>query len=340
MHFVNSGAEAIDLAVLLARAFTRHFEVLTLRDAYHGMHFGAMTATGIGRRAQPGAAGARLRAGDGAASLPRPSGPRRRRPYLAEADAHAADATPNGAVAALIAEPIQGYGGIVEMPHGWLRGAAEQVRAAGGLLDRRRRGAVRLLAALARTSGASSRYDVLPDVIVMSKGIGDGFPLAAVATRREIAAAMTRRMFFNTYGSESRRRCAAGAPCCEPIAEEGLHGQRAARRRPALERASGARRRGTRPIGDVRGRGLLLGVELVRDRSFASSPPAKPSAYSSPCSRAAPSWAQRGREHNVIKIESVAGRRPDPAGRAGRVAGVTRDRSGAAGEEDRDEGRR
>ena len=52
MHFVNSGAEAVDLAVLIARASTRNFEMLALRDAYHGMHYGAMTATGIGQARQ------------------------------------------------------------------------------------------------------------------------------------------------------------------------------------------------------------------------------------------------------------------------------------------------
>ena len=107
VHFVNSGAEAVDLAVLIARAFTRNYEVLTLRDAYHGMHYGAQTATGHRPGAAAGAAGARLRAGDGAAPVPRPLRRRRPAPYLEELD-RTLHTNTCGAVAGLIAEPIQG----------------------------------------------------------------------------------------------------------------------------------------------------------------------------------------------------------------------------------------
>ena len=87
-HFVNSGAEAVDLAVLIARAHTRNYELLALRDAYHGMHYGAQTATGHRPGAPAGAAGAGLRAGDGAAPVHRPLRPRGRAvPRGARADA-------------------------------------------------------------------------------------------------------------------------------------------------------------------------------------------------------------------------------------------------------------
>ena len=77
-HFVNSGAEAVDLAVLIARAHTRNYELLALRDAYHGMHYGAQTATGIGKARQlvPPAPG--YVQVIGAAPVPRPLRPRGR----------------------------------------------------------------------------------------------------------------------------------------------------------------------------------------------------------------------------------------------------------------------
>ena len=296
VHFVNSGAEAIDLAVLLARAFTRNFEVLALRDAYHGMHFGAMTATGIGQARQlvPPAPGfVQVMAPH---PYRGPLGPAAA-PYLDELRRTLQTDT-NGAVAGLMAEPIQGYGGIVEMPKGWLRGAAEQVRAAGGLLI-----VDEVQCGFGRTGthfwGFES-HDVLPDVIVMSKGIGDGFPLAAVVTRREIAAAMAHRMFFNTYGANPTC-CAAGRAVLRAIAEEGLQDNAL---RVGGQIIDGLRQLQARheSIGDVRGRGLLIGVELVRDRE--SREPAAGEAE-----RVQLALLSRGvvvglcgREHNVIKI--------------------------------------
>lgn len=295
-HFVNSGAEAVDLAVLIARAHTRDFELLALRDAYHGMHYGAQTATGIGQARQlvPPAPGYVQVIGPH--PYRGPFGPDAG-PYLEELD-HTLHTNTCGAVAGLIVEPIQGYGGIVEMPEGYLRGAAELVRAAGGLLivDEVQTG-------FARTGDhfwGFEAHAVVPDVIVLSKGIGDGFPLAAVVTRREVAEGMAARMFFNTYGANPTC-CAAGRAVLRAIAEEGL--QDNARRVGGLI-IDGLRELQARypQLGDVRGRGLLIGAEIIAD----------------PATRAADAAAARrvqlalfargvvvglcGRQHNVVKI--------------------------------------
>jgi alanine-glyoxylate transaminase / (R)-3-amino-2-methylpropionate-pyruvate transaminase len=107
-------------------------------------------------------------------------------------------------------------------------------------------------------------FDVVPDIVTMAKGFGNGIPLAAVTTRREIAEVLAQRLHFNTFGGNPVST-AAGLAVMEVIEEEGL--QRNAkvvgrRFREGLERLATAH-----PIvGDVRGMGLMLGVELVADR--------------------------------------------------------------------------
>jgi len=296
VHFVNSGAEAVDLAVLIARTHTRNFEMLALRDAYHGMQFGAMTATGIGQARQlvPPAPGYvqvmaphPYRGPFGAAAAP----------YLEELR-RTLQTNTSGAVAGLIAEPIQGYGGIVEMPEGYLRGAAEQVRAAGGLLivDEVQTG-------FARTGShfwGFEAHGVLPDVIVLSKGIGDGFPLAAVVTRREIAEAMAQRMFFNTYGANPTS-CAAGRAVLRAIAAEGLQENALTVGAQILE---GLRRLQTRHecVGDVRGRGLLIGLEMVKDRDSREPDAEAAVRLQLALLESGVVVGLCGREHNVVKI--------------------------------------
>ncbi len=296
VHFVNSGAEAVDLAVLMARAATRHYEVLTLRDAYHGMHYGAQTATGIGQARQlvPPAPGyVQVMAPH---PYRGPFGPDAA-PYLAELD-RVLHTNTCGAVAGLVAEPIQGYGGIVEMPGGWLKGAAEQVRAAGGLLI-----VDEVQAGFARTGDhfwGFQAHDVVPDVIVVSKGIGNGFPLAAVMARREVAEGMASRMFFNTYGSNPMS-CAAGRAVLHAIDEEGLQENAAAVGGRLL---AGLRELQARyeQLGDVRGRGLLIGAEVVRDGETRAADAKTAEAVQLALLGRGFVVGMCGREHHVLKI--------------------------------------
>jgi alanine-glyoxylate transaminase/(R)-3-amino-2-methylpropionate-pyruvate transaminase len=296
VHLVNSGAEAIDLAVMMARAHTRHFEVLTLSDAYHGMHFGAQTATGLGQARQP------VPPAPGYVQViaPHPTrglfGPAAA-PYLEELQRTLRTNT-CGEVAGLIVEPIQGYGGIVEVPPGWLAGAAEQVRAAGGLLI-----ADEVQCGFARTGEhfwGFEAHGVVPDVIVASKGIGNGFPVAAVITRREVAQAIATRMFFNAYGANPAC-AAAGRAVLRAIEHEGLQANARAVGATLLAALRQLQRRHER-LADVRGRGLLIGAELVRD-------PATRAADAQGAERVQRALLDRGfvvglcaRDHNVLKI--------------------------------------
>jgi len=259
-HFVNSGAEAIDVATMAARLFTGNHDILTLRSAYHGMHFGTMAATGLASCRQP------MPASPGYVSVVNPDA--YRGPFGADMQAYVREiadtidtATP-GKVAGMLIEPIQGYGGVIPMPPGYMEAAAETVRKAGGLLivDEVQTG-------FARTGAGFWGFEphgVTPDIVVMSKGIGNGFPIAAVVMRREIAQAMASRKFFNTYGSNPMS-CAAALAVIDTLDREGLMAN-AARIGGLI--ADGCRELSGRhaAIGDVRGSGLMLGVEIVSDR--------------------------------------------------------------------------
>jgi alanine-glyoxylate transaminase / (R)-3-amino-2-methylpropionate-pyruvate transaminase len=260
-HFVNSGSEAIDLAILMARLFTGHFEIIALRNGYHGLHFGAMALTGIQSCRQP------VPSAHGILHVPNPDSYRgvfgsAVAPYVEEIG-HAVMASTPGRIAGFIAEPIQGFGGVIPLPPGYLPDAFERTRAAGGvcIVDEVQTGFTR----------TGSHYwgfqaqGVLPDIIVLGKGIGNGFPLSAVVAKREVAEAMARRKFFNTYGSNPIS-CAAGRAVLRAI-EEDQTLRNADETGDYLKQQLLGLQTKHELIGDVRGSGLMLGVELVKDRS-------------------------------------------------------------------------
>jgi alanine-glyoxylate transaminase/(R)-3-amino-2-methylpropionate-pyruvate transaminase len=255
VHPVNSGAEAIDLATLVARACTGNHEILSLRNAYHGLHFGGMAASGLALCRQP------VPAAPGYVHVHNPDPVRGA--YGDDVDAYVDDirrvidsSTP-GVVAGILIEPIQGYGGVLPMPPGYLRRAVELVRAAGGLFicDEVQTG-------FGRTGAgwwAFEQEGVVPDVVVVAKGLGNGFPIAAMVARRDVAESMARRKFFNTYGANPMA-CAAARARAARDRRRGAGRQCAARRR-ALRCRAGARRAiqpgqagGTRARTDARHR--------------------------------------------------------------------------------------
>ncbi len=260
-HFTNSGGEAIDLALIMARAFTGNIDFLSLRGSYHGPTIGAQSLTGI--------SGFRHRAPllTGIQFVAEPNPYRgifgdELEPYLGEVEQAIALAT-SGRLAGMIMEPLQGYGGIVPLIDGYMTGAAERVRAAGGLciIDEVQTGFGRS----GETFWAFERENLVPDIVVMAKGIGNGYPLAAVVAKREVAEALADKFLFHTYGSNPMS-CAAGRAVLQVIAEDKLQEN--------AGRVGGLLLAGLRDlqqrhsiIGDVRGRGLLLAMELVTDRA-------------------------------------------------------------------------
>jgi alanine-glyoxylate transaminase/(R)-3-amino-2-methylpropionate-pyruvate transaminase len=263
-YFVNSGSEANDLAVLMARLATGHNDVIAVRNAYHGGSPAAMALTSHHTWKYP----AQLNTGIHHTVCPDPY----RSPYTGTPEQIATRSVEDlrdvirystpGTIAAFIAEPIQGVGGVTYGAPNYLREAYAVVRAHGGLCI-----ADEVQTGFGRTGDhywGFQHSGVVPDIVTMAKGIGNGFPLAAVTTRREIAERLTQRIHFNTYGGNPVSM-AAGLAVLEVIEEEGL--QRNAREVGGRLKA-GLRDLAMRHalIGDVRGMGLMLGVELVKDR--------------------------------------------------------------------------
>jgi alanine-glyoxylate transaminase/(R)-3-amino-2-methylpropionate-pyruvate transaminase len=264
-YFVNSGSEANDLALLMARAYTGNYDVIALRNAYHGGNASAMglTAHSTWKFNVPHSFGIHH------ALAPYPyrgpwgsDDPEAGRKYADDVKSVIDFATP-GKVAAFIAESIQGVGGFVEFPEGYLKHAYAHVRAAGGVCI-----ADEVQTGFGRTGTHYWGFEtqgVVPDIVTMAKGIGNGVPLAAVVTTPQIAAAMAERIHFNTFGGNPVAS-AVGKAVLEVIDEEGL--QANARAMGAHILAGLARLAEKYPIiGDVRGKGLMLGIELVKDRT-------------------------------------------------------------------------
>jgi 4-aminobutyrate aminotransferase-like enzyme/Ser/Thr protein kinase RdoA (MazF antagonist) len=266
--FLSSGSEANELALRLARAHTGRADLVVLEHAYHG-NTNAMIDASPYKFAGPGGRGRPPWVH--IAALPDDyRGPYRR----GDADAGASYAADVGRIvrdlaaeghapAAFLAESLPSVAGQIVLPPGYLSEAYAQVRAAGGLCI-----ADEVQTGFARPGEHFWVFEaqgVVPDVVVLGKPIGNGFPLAAVVTSAEIARSFDNGMeFFSTFGGNPVA-CAAGMAVLDVVEEDGL--QERARRLGAhlMTRLRGVAER--QPlIGDVRGMGLFLGVDLVRDR--------------------------------------------------------------------------
>ncbi len=270
-YFTNAGSEANDLAITMARLYTGNFDVIALRNGYHGGSPSSMGLTALSTWKFPTG---------GWGSIHHAVNPD---PYRSPFDGtpeqiatqSVADirelirySTP-GKVAAFICEPIQGVGGATHGARNYLKEAYAVIREHGGLCV-----ADEVQTGFGRTGEhywGFENFDVVPDFVTMAKGIGNGAPLAAVTTRMEIAQALTQKLHFNTFGGNPVSM-AAGLAVMDVIDDEQIQAnarERGAQLKAGLERLQ----REHSLIGDVRGMGLMLGVELVRDR--ATKTPAK-----------------------------------------------------------------
>jgi 4-aminobutyrate aminotransferase-like enzyme/Ser/Thr protein kinase RdoA (MazF antagonist) len=267
-YFVNSGSEANELALRLARAHTGQRDVIVLEAAYHGITTSLIDISPY-KHLGPGGDGAP----DWVHSVPIPDDYRGRfkRDDAAAGEKYAAmvlerithNAKHNAGVSAFIAESLPSVGGQIVFPAGYLAAVYKHVRAAGGvcIADEVQTGYGRI----GTHFWGFELQGVSPDIVVLGKPIGNGYPIGAVVTTQAIAARFNNGMeFFSTFGG-STVSAVVGREVLRLTRESGLqqHANKVGGRMLASLRKLMKRHA---IIGDVRGSGLFIGVELVRDR--------------------------------------------------------------------------
>jgi 4-aminobutyrate aminotransferase-like enzyme/Ser/Thr protein kinase RdoA (MazF antagonist) len=266
--FVNSASEANELALRLARNYTGHRDICVVEAAYHG-HTSSLIEMSPYKYNGPGGQGRP----DWVHEVPLPDdyrGPYKRdNPdaglnYAADA-ARTMDAAIAGGrnLAGFIAETLPSVGGQIVLPTGYLQAVYGEVRQRGGvcIADEVQVGFGRL----GDCFWGFESQQVIPDIIVLGKPIANGYPLGAVITRREIAESFDNGMeFFSTFGGNPVA-CAAGQAVLEVIREEGLQAN-ALELGQLIRQGLGELQQRHSIVGDVRGKGLFLGLELVSDR--------------------------------------------------------------------------
>jgi len=255
-YFVNSGSEANELAVRLARAHTKAREMIVLDHAYHGNTTTLIDLSPY-KHNGPG--------GDGAPSwvhtVPLPASDR-------DATEVVTLITRVGSnFCGFLGESLPSVAGQIVLPPGYLGRVYEAVRRAGGLCiaDEVQTGYGRI----GTHFYGFEMYDVVPDIVVLGKPIGNGHPIGAVVTTRAIADSFDNGMeFFSTFGGNNVS-CAIGLAVLEVVGEENLQQHALSVGERLLDGLRTLQQRHSL-IADVRGSGLFLGVELVLDREPAT----------------------------------------------------------------------
>jgi len=303
--FVCSGSEANELALRLARAHTQRKEMIVVEAGYHGNTTGLVEISPY-KFDGKGGAGALPHV----YKVPMPDVYRgsykRDDPRAGEKYArHVAEAVErirelSSGVCAFICESALGCGGQIILPDGYLDAAYHYVRAAGGvcIADEVQTGMGRV----GTHFWAFETQGVVPDIVTIGKPIGNSHPLGAVVTTPEIAASFANGMeYFNTFGGNPVS-CAIGLAVLDVIKEERLQ-ENALRVGAHLMNGLRGLMEKHPLIGDVRGRGLFVGIELVRNRATLEPAPEQAAYIANRMKGRGILLSTDGPLHNVLKIK-------------------------------------
>jgi len=297
---LTTGAESNEAAIKMAKLYTGRYEVVSFDRSWHGMTSGAASATfSAGRRGYGPPMPGNL-------TLPTPNA--YRSPFRHSDGSYdwrteleygfaAVDAQSSGSLAACLVEPILSSGGIIEPPPGYLARLKELCVERGMLLiaDEAQTGIGRT-----GTMYALERDGVVPDLLTLSKTLGAGLPVAAVVTTDEIESVCHERgfLFFTTHVSDPLAASVA-LTVLRVVERDGLVDRAAVLGRHLGSRLAALRDRHEQ-VGDVRGRGLLQGIELVVDK--VSKAPADDLG-----ARVTAECLQRGLHMNIVQLPGMGG---------------------------------
>lgn len=315
--FSCSGAEALEGAMRLAKQFTKRKEMVALTQSFHGRTVGTLSITG--NRGRKKGSGPYL---SGVAFAPAPDCYRcpfgGEYPSCGMACAHAIEDVfryqTSGDVAAFVAEGLMGEGGIIAPPPEYFKIAVDIVHKDGALFicDEVQSGFGR--------SGkmfAIEHAGVEPDIMCMAKGIADGFPLSAFIARADIAGAFTPGDHLSTFGG-SPVSCAAAIANIGVMRDEKLPQNAAVRGEQIMARLRKFQETNCL-VGDVRGRGLMIGVELVKDKKTKEPAASEAKKVRALCRENGVLVGLGGTLANVIRIQPPLVMTPEEADRAAAV---------------------
>jgi len=298
--FLNSGSEAIEAAIKLARRVSGRPGIVAFRGAFHGRTLGAasITSSNINYRAgyEPLLPSVYL---TGFPSVYRDYAGDEAR-AVTQSLKHLRDLTtstiPAAAIAAIIIEPVQGEGGYIPAPAAFLQGLRAFCDEHGILLV-----ADEVQTGFGRTGRMWSfeHAGIVPDVVCLAKAIANGLPLSAIVTRHELQERWGKSAHGTTYGGNPVS-CAAGLAVLETIEREDLVAN-AAERGAELQAGLRAIMAEDDRIGDVRGLGLMIGTEFVKDRATREPDGAACEAVRALCAEEGLLILSCGTEHNVIR---------------------------------------
>ncbi|WP_352396611.1 aspartate aminotransferase family protein [Kineosporia sp. NBRC 101677] len=297
---LTTGAESNEAAIKMAKLSTGRYEVVSFDRSWHGMTSGASAATySAGRRGYGPAVPGNL-------TLPTPNAyrsPFRRADGSYDWETELAygfglvDQQSSGSLAACLIEPILSSGGIIELPPGYLARLRQYCDERGMLLvlDEAQTGLGRT-----GTMYAFERDGVTPDIITLSKTLGAGLPVAAVVTSAAVEETCHERgfLFYTTHVSDPLAATVALA-VMDVIEREGLVARSAALGKVLGERLLGLQER-YEQVGDVRGRGLLQGLELVTDKRSKAPADRLGAAVTEAC-------LEGGLHMNIVQLPGMGG---------------------------------